>query len=125
MPKNKTSWTIWLVLALALLGQTVSASYGVSQMCDSLATESKQMLDGAATPHHIGSADTKSCCEESNNGNAANCEMHSCVIVGLQSSEFVHSVTFKSNRYHFDLKHQFVLVTLDSLYRPPIFPISS
>ena len=121
VPKRITTYTIWLVLALALLGQTVSASYGVSQMCGSLESDSMQMPDGSSMPHHKASKDTKSCCEDAGNGSIASCEMHSCVIVGLQSSEFLHSVSFNVSQTHLDLQYQHVLVPLDSLYRPPIF----
>lgn len=82
------------------------------------------MPDGVTAPHYMDTESTNPCCEESNSHNNTSCEMHSCVFVGLQSSELKHSVTFNASRYIAGPQYIHFLITLDNLYRPPIILIS-
>ena len=118
--KKSTTWTIWLVLALTLLGQTASASYNMLLMCESLGSDTLQ-TGSSSSPHHMTSTESTSCCDDSSGDSIGNCEMQSCVIIGMQTSEFNHNVAFNISQTHFDLQYQHVLITLDSPYRPPIF----
>lgn len=95
-------------------------------MCDSLTADSMAMTDSVAMPmpHHMGAADENSCCEDLGVSNNTSCEMHSCVYVGLQSSEFKHAVSFGFSRYNTAPQTTHILVTIENLYRPPISLIS-